>query len=266
MKALGADQLEARDIHFEILDEWYAVQEITQDVCVVYGTIWVREKMVPGRSVFVEMDSRFTVVCKKTPLGVQLCHLHHSIPYMEQRDGEYYPRTLADLAQEALQKSAVLERRVELDGLTELYNRIYTERHISQATLREAGIFFMLDLDGFKNLNDTLGHLKGDEVIQKFALLMRDTFGSGSLLGRMGGDEFAVWVPCADPQAAKAYFTKLQQGCSCLSRQLGVPFGCCAGLAVSVPPGEVFEALYLRADQALYRAKAKGIGCFEWAK
>ena len=63
------DQVEARDIQFELQDEWYEAQRITDDVCLVYGGIWIREKSTPGKPVLIDMEgSRFTVVCRDLSL------------------------------------------------------------------------------------------------------------------------------------------------------------------------------------------------------
>ena len=261
------DQLEARDIQFELQDEWYDVREITDDVCVVFGSIWVREKVTPGKVILVDMEgSRFTVVCRKVDEDVEICSIHHSMPYIDQGEDEYYPKTLASLANEAVKKSKVLERRVEMDHMTELYNRVYMEWHVSQVIKKEAGYFFVMDLDGFKNVNDSMGHLAGDKVIQEFARLLREISDPSSILGRMGGDEFAMWdssVSCSEE--AEERFSALAEGCRELSDSLGVHVSCSAGIAVSFRTGEDFSSLYQRADRALYHAKSRGKGCFCWA-
>ena len=78
LKGMTADQVEARDIQFELQDDWYEAQRITDDVCLVYGGIWIREKSTPGKPVLIDMEgSRFTVVCRDTPGGVQICNVHH---------------------------------------------------------------------------------------------------------------------------------------------------------------------------------------------
>ncbi|RGY98746.1 diguanylate cyclase [Clostridium sp. AM58-1XD] len=261
---MEADQTEAQEVEFDILDEWYEVQAITADVCCIYGTIWVREKAALGKMVYVEMNSRFTAVCRDTPDGVQICSIHHSIPYVDQSDQEYYPRTLSALAEEAVQKNMVLERRMELDASTELLNRVASERHIGQAMRKESGVFIMLDLDNFKEINDTAGHLQGDHVIQQFAQLLREVFHSRAILGRMGGDEFAVWCPGIAQKEAEDRFCMLVEKCSHVSDELGTPFCCSAGMSYSEPGHESFMSLYQRADQALYQAKFNGKGQAKW--
>lgn len=268
VQGMSADQLEARRIQFELQDEWYDVQPITEDVCVVYGSIWVREKVTPGKLVLVDMEgSRFTVVCRRAGEGVQVCSIHHSMPYQDQGEDEYYPKTLASLANEAIKKTKALERRVELDHLTELYNRVYMEWHVSRVMQDQSGYFFALDLDNFKRINDTMGHVAGDQVIRAFASLLRSVFDPTALLGRMGGDEFAVWdADIRSREEADLRFCRLQEGCRGLSDRLGAPVSCSAGIALGGRCGEDFIGLYQRADQALYRAKAKGRACALWAE
>lgn len=261
-----ADQAEGQDIDFEILDEWYEVQAVTPDVCVVYGTSWVREKAESPKEIHVEMNGRFTVVCRNTPHGVEICHVHHSMPYVDQNEDEYYPKTLSAMAEEALRKTHLLERRVEMDALTELYNRVSAERYISQAMEREPGLFLMIDLDDFKAVNDTVGHLAGDQAIQEFTRLLRAEMGSEAILGRMGGDEFAAWLRAETDREVEARFAAVAAGCRELSRKAGVSISCSAGIARSVPGGDGFAALYRRADEALYRAKAKEKRRAEWVR
>ncbi|MCH1983528.1 diguanylate cyclase [Ruminococcus sp. OA3] len=267
LQGMTADQLEARNIQFELQDEWYEAQEITGDVCVVYGSIWVREKSAPGKSVLVDMEgSRFTVVCRDTPDGVQICSLHHSMPYLEQGEDEYYPQTLASLANEAIQRSKTLEQRVELDHMTGLYNRVYLEHHVKLRLEKETGYFFSIDLDNFKSVNDSMGHLTGDKVIREFAQLLRRVFGTSAVFGRMGGDEFAVWDgDLRGKSMAGMRFWALTEGCRILSERMEVPVSCSAGIAYSEGHGEDFTALYQRADKAMYSAKEKGKNRYCWA-
>ncbi|UWP59635.1 diguanylate cyclase domain-containing protein [Ruminococcus gauvreauii] len=267
LRGITADQLEARNIQFELQDEWYEAQEITGDVCVVYGSIWVREKSAPGKAVLVDMEgSRFTVVCRDTADGVQICSLHHSMPYLEQGEDEYYPQTLVSLANEAIQRSKALEQRVELDHMTGLYSRVYLEHHVRQKLIKEAGYFFSVDLDDFKSVNDSMGHLAGDKVIREFSQLLKKIFGTSAIIGRMGGDEFAVWdSTLREKSMAGMRFLALTEGCRVLSGRLDIPVSCSAGIAFSGGNGEDFTDLYLRTDKAMYIAKERGKGRYCWA-
>lgn len=260
LSGMGEDQLEARDIQFELHDEWYEVQDINDTTCVVYGSIWAREKVLPGQTVFVDMQgSRFTVVCRDTAQGVELCSIHHSMPYIDQGSDEYYPKTLSSLARE-------LEQKAELDRMTDLYSRYYMEQHVSQALGQSDGYFFALDLDDFKTINDTMGHLVGDRAIGAFARRLKAVASPSALLGRMGGDEFAVWDSAISSKAdAEARFATLLAACEEISATLGIHVTCSAG-AVFCPRGAgEFTSIYHRADQALYHAKSQGKNRIFWA-
>ena len=253
LSGMSQDQMEGRDIQFELHDEWYETQDISDTVCVVYGSIWARERVLPGQTIFVDMQgSRFTIVCRDTEHGVELCSIHHSMPYADQGSDEYYPKTLSTLARE-------LEQKVELDRMTELYSRYYMEQHVSQAMRLSDGYFLVLDLDDFKNINDSHGHLVGDQVIREFAAVLRSVASPNALLGRLGGDEFAVWdSELQSASEAKAKFDSLLKACAEITSKLGIGVTCSAGIIFSRHNSEDFTKIYHRADQALYEAKAQG--------
>ena len=106
------------------------MQEITEDVCIVYGTLWVREKPDPAKSVQAEMDTRFTMVLQNMEDKICIKHIHQSIPYVDQAPGEYYPKTILALANEAIERARHLERGMERDYMTGLYNRYYAEQDV----------------------------------------------------------------------------------------------------------------------------------------
>ena len=83
----------------------------------------------------------------------------------------------------------------EVDGLTGLYNRLAGERLINDRLHKNAGGNFMVvDVDGFKKINDQYGHLFGDDVLRGLAALMKEIFGGENLVGRFGGDEFVIFT------------------------------------------------------------------------
>ena len=230
--------------------------------------IWVREVPEPGRSIIVDMEgSRFSAVCRKEGENVVICNVHHSMPFLEQIDDEYYPKTLTAMANEAVKKSETLERRLQLDHMTELYNRVYMERHLNEALSAKEGYFFLMDLDNFKVINDTKGHLVGDEVIIGFATILKEAFSSDALVGRMGGDEFAVWDNnIKSEKEAEEIFNIIALGCKNLTERIGASVTCSMGVAFSAKGSENFAEICRRADIALYASKAKGKGTFSWAK
>ncbi|HMT43029.1 MAG TPA: EAL domain-containing protein [Chakrabartia sp.] len=136
--------------------------------------------------------------------------------------------------------------------LHELSRRLHTGERVSIA---------IIDLDRFKNINDSLGHVAGDELIRQVYLKMAAVAGDSGLVARLGGDEFAVAVFDSDIKAAHALCEAMIRACSEQFSIFGhqVQSGASAGVAVSSgdPSEEPIDLLRL-ADLALYDAKRKG--------
>lgn len=152
----------------------------------------------------------------------------------------------------------------EHDALTGLLNRAAYKAHM--AALEDGGGLagiLLVDLDGFKQINDTLGHIAGDDLIRLAAMRISRAVGSSGLVARLGGDEFAALIaPPASQSAIEAIAASIVAA-------LAEPFElsarrCRVGGSVGVahadgcPPSELFS----RADAALYAAKAAGRGVY----
>lgn len=266
LAGLELDQQEAQNVTFEILDEYYEPQAIGVDTCIVFGTLWVREKPVEAKPLLVEMDTRFTMVLRRDGDRWLMAHLHHSTPNMDQRREEYYPKTATEQANAALEYSREMERRAQLDSMTELLNHAAFEKQVCAALDRgcAGGAFFMIDLDNFKLVNDTLGHPEGDRVIVEFADLLEQVFPCDALVARMGGDEFAVLteLPLSVGEVEGKARQLVDRWRAC-SEGRPVQLGCSVGLA-TVGADATFYDLYRAADEALYVSKRKGKGRFSW--
>jgi diguanylate cyclase (GGDEF)-like protein len=123
---------------------------------------------------------------------------------------------------------------------TELQRALVQDRHLTVA---------MLDLDHFKDFNDTFGHPAGDRLLKETAAAWRDELRSGDVLARIGGEEFALLLDC-DVHNALEIVERLREHVS-QNRT------CSAGIAIRAPD-ETLEALLTRADRALYDAKTGG--------
>jgi diguanylate cyclase (GGDEF)-like protein len=155
--------------------------------------------------------------------------------------------------------------RSETDALSGLYNRRGFEARVEpglQAALR-GGVPASLiagDLDHFKSVNDTWGHEIGDRVIRAFASLVRSTLPSRAIAARIGGEEFAVFLPGTNQQAAQLYAEALRA--SFATRVVdGVPAGTSFTASFGVVECDGAESLAdlrRRADGALYAAKRGG--------
>ena len=166
---------------------------------------------------------------------------------------------------ERLRAEEKIKHLAQFDVLTDLPNRVTfyerVEAVLNHLRRSEAIAVLSLDLDRFKNVNDTLGHPIGDRLLQVAADRMRSCVRSEDLVARLGGDEFAiVQVPSAQPSDVTALATRLIEA-------VGAPYdldghqvmvGVSVGIAIAPGDGDVPEALMKNADLALYRAKADG--------
>ena len=174
-------------------------------------------------------------------------------------------RTMASQKARSEQRTLELEEVVRQDGLTGASNRLGFEQavhHICDEQRRfavRAGIV-LIDLDGFKAVNDNLGHGAGDRVLQEVALLLRQAVRSADLVARFGGDEFAVLLrEPGDEKNVRRIVTDLVQSISGirLPGDSGLVVGASAGaclLDVGVSAGEAMK----RADELMYEAKRGG--------
>jgi diguanylate cyclase len=154
-------------------------------------------------------------------------------------------------------------RAAQTDALTGLSNRRHTLQLLQQALTQSESwplCAVMLDLDGFKRVNDELGHAAGDQVIRDFARHLQVSIRREDGCGRMGGDEFVLILPTAGCGQAGSIVERLLARVR-LARPLPEHpergYTCSAGL-VEARWGDSAEALLERADAALYRAKAAG--------
>lgn len=178
---------------------------------------------------------------------------------MALRSGELLDRLHAEIAQKEYQASH--------DGLTDLANRTLFSTELDRALSerhegRYVGIL-LIDLDGFKSLNDTLGHEAGDAFLQVLAGSLRDVVGGRGLVGRLGGDEFAVVVyDSVNPADVLALAESLSIAARAPVALAGTEVTLKASIGVSIAPlhGEDRFTLLRHSDLAMYRAKQRGGG------
>lgn len=151
----------------------------------------------------------------------------------------------------------------ETDPLTRLRNRAGLEKHIKErlASNRDKGIMLIFDLDNFKSINDELGHPEGDTVLKIFANCLITSFRKNDVIGRIGGDEFIVFIEANVP--VKVIEEKLEFFIKEVHRNLNVyhkRFGLSTSIGVAYVDNVTYsyEDLYKCADVALYMAKRLG--------
>jgi diguanylate cyclase len=157
------------------------------------------------------------------------------------------------------------DRVASRDELTGLGNRRYMETQMeNRIAMARPFSVMVIDLDGFKKVNDTYGHLAGDDLLKQFATELRTSLRAADVVARWGGDEFVALLDC-DSEAAPAYVDRIQKwvvGDYVIHARNGthkIPMTAAAGLA-AWKPGESAQAVFDRADKAMYTQKkhAKG--------
>ena len=156
------------------------------------------------------------------------------------------------------------------DILTNLYNRTGAQQEIEKRLseiVNEIDAFIIIDLDNFKAVNDCLGHLQGDDLLQEIGKILKSSFRKTDIIARLGGDEFIIYMKDikSKKNVAKAIKKLLN------SLQLSYPWSkgnisVTASVGITLAPrnGMCFEDLYKRADKALYHAKRQGKNRFHF--
>ncbi len=184
------------------------------------------------------------------------------------RRGEELEVALRNLRRVTAELDAA-ERRALTDSLTGMYNRRALERHIQLLVSEKTGpggVLLLVDLDRFKEINDTHGHAAGDQALRHLAGILGDVCRPADLAFRLGGDEFALVVVGSDEEAGRRVGRRLVEAARATPVRL--PTGD-VHLSLSVGgtrlrPGDDWEAAMRQADAALYAAKEAGRGCFRW--
>ncbi len=160
---------------------------------------------------------------------------------------------------------AALQSLSLVDELTGLYNRrgflAVTEQHLAAIRRNEkVPVILYADLDGLKEINDSLGHHEGDRALVKAAEIFKDTFRSSDILARLGGDEFVVLAAIDSQESTESLATRLQEKFSASNASRNRPYdlSISVGLARFDPDaGHSIEDLMARADRAMYEDKRR---------
>lgn len=158
-------------------------------------------------------------------------------------------------------KELYLEERAVVDPLTKVYNRSAGRQYIMKALSEmhpgETSVFMLLDLDHFKQLNDTLGHMCGDEALKDVAEILKSHFRRYDIVCRLGGDEFVVFIQRIPLEVLDRVLTSLLKKMELAYEREGVKVAITisAGIALVPEHGSTFEELYEKADRALYQVK-----------
>ena len=197
---------------------------------------------------------------------------YNAVPYVvafffdaqEEKDMEQRLATL-------LEKEKLLQEEARRDSLTKLLDKEETKRMINRAIgahPEDAYTMLLIDIDNFKQINDTFGHTYGDTVILDVASMIREQFGKEDIVGRIGGDEFLVFMTRADLAQG---MEKAQILCSNLEKEytggnVTGKISVSIGISSYGKDGKDYRSLMEKADHAMYRVKKSGKNSFEIAR
>lgn len=177
---------------------------------------------------------------------------------------------ISDITEEKLVQNqmnmaaAKLRQKAEMDQMTGLFNKSSMQAAVEEC-LAFSGVgachaMLMVDTDNFKSVNDTFGHQYGDKIIIFVADSIRKIFRDSDFVGRMGGDEFMVFMRNTTRNITEARAQKLNEAirCDLCENGVKVSISCSIGIAFYDSDGDTYEKLYKSADSALYVAKENG--------
>ena len=177
-----------------------------------------------------------------------------------------FSRRNLKLVLEVNRSHQAIERLSRTDDLTQTYNRRYfteiAERELASAARYGHPVSLLLiDLDGFKQINDQLGHQVGDKALVACAQAIRHTIRQEDVVGRFGGDEFLVLAPHSDLKSAALLAQRVHDALDAAKLVLGgqvVAIKASIGAVTSNGDAQDVDQLLREADSALYRAKKMG--------
>ncbi len=162
------------------------------------------------------------------------------------------------------EKGKELANKADTDLLTGLYNKMATERKIKEQMAEhpdELGLLFVLDIDNFKKINDTMGHAFGDEVLRTLGWRIKAEFRATDIVGRTGGDEFTIFLcNMKTEEIIRAEASRVERFFKDFKAGEATKYSATASIGAAIFPkdGKDFETLYKAADKALYVAKKRG--------
>ncbi len=171
---------------------------------------------------------------------------------------------------ESKQEEQKIINAAKLDQMTRVLNRETAMESIKQVLQHESDrlhVLFMLDIDNFKALNDTLGHQAGDEFLIKLASELKNSFRDSDIVGRIGGDEFFIFLRnVMEMNQIEKKAQDILRIVSDVAKNLQVKLSGSVGISLYPGNGKTLEVLYAKADEALYKAKHSGKNQYIFSK
>ncbi len=263
--ALYRESEEERELPCHFQDFWCHPSMLADDLCLVHGGICICFGN-EAKGIEINMDSRFSIVFVRRESGWKIIHFHHSRPNIEQVDDEYYPKTLLQQYHVNNEKIKHLKILAERDGLTNLINfRTLQERYQGYIDTHASCWLFIIDVDKFKDINDTYGHVAGNRVLQKIAMTLTHAVRASDIVCRMGGDEFILLCDGFETdENADSFVTRLKSVIASAGQGETPWIKISIGKA-KTSAHDTFEEVIQVADTDLYRDKGRRAGTPERA-
>lgn len=170
---------------------------------------------------------------------------------------------IKDIDEEKKQRMELYER-AQKDSLTGLYNKMTIHSAVNHIIRKkepeDLQLFIILDIDYFKSVNDTYGHIAGDNVLIGIGKILKKNVRASDVVGRIGGDEFIIYLSeIADEESAKRKAFQILEQLHGISPTEGTPpISCSMGSIIFYGRTQDYQSLYRKADEALYRQKENG--------
>ncbi len=223
----------------------------------------------------LELDNiRSTMIFTKENGTWKIFHSHISFPFVMQKRGESFPlealkhrsKILHSISKEKIFEIGKLMQELEkvatTDKLTNIYNRVKFENILHYEIKRTKRYdnplsLIMFDIDNFKKINDTLGHIVGDNILYNLATLIKTLIRESDILARWGGDEFVILSPSTDVKGAEKLGEKIRKRVS--KYNFGIDRAVTISLGITqYRAGEDEVSFIKRIDKLLYMAKQNG--------
>ncbi len=240
------------DGKFVIKSQWYQSTQLSDTLYLVIGEIVAKEDSEDG--ILFDVHFRFSVILKKNSDGWRVVHVHQSVPDPNQASDEFFPHRMLE------KNSQQVIYNLRHDNMTGVLNRAYLKEIVDRTLAADPeGVMLMMDVDKFKNLNDTYGHPFGDKVLILLARSLRISFGQENI-GRVGGDEFVVFIPRKDIHSAEKLLRDFKADWEESQKCLQLPYRITVSIGAAVCPrdGRNYDDVWRSADEALYMAKNSG--------
>lgn len=186
--------------------------------------------------------------------------------YLRYKDGQIYKIVgrIVKIHEQRL-KEIDLEKESKKDRFTGVYNKATFEalasEHFEYNISKYNNALIIIDIDNLKHINDSMGHLVGDETIRMIARVIKDLFSGNDIVGRIGGDEFAVLIKeMTSQKVIELKLDSLLRSIAQIGEEINCTHGMGASIGVAISPrdGNDYKTLYKNADNALYIAKKLG--------